>query len=512
MATELDLAAFAERVLRRPLWPHQLEAARSGAFITTVAAARRTGKTVLAEAMAMHVAFSNRGSRVLILSATQDAARRLTESIGATLDGNGLTRGAVVDAFATRVRLTNGSEIVSLPASQRQVRGYGENVLLTVLDESGFMPSELWTAAQYVVLDERANGSRLLLLGTPWGGAEHFFRRSFEAGQSGDQDHASFQWTYLANPRLDAVYLERQRGRVSPAEYAAEVLGEWSDAAGSLFPRELLERQTADVELPPIGELEPPARPVIGCDWGVSFDRSAVALVYRLPAASLNPGLEWRPRFVVVPHIWPQKYPLGEVVAEIAELRAAPHYVSVETSGVGAMPAQELVRRLKGKRDRLSRIWNLVATTSAKKTAGYGCILGLLEQNQLVLPRDPALLRQLAGLTFEQGLRGFTRIEAEDPATHDDVADAAMLAAIPHTPRGGGRVICGLAMLADPDRAAADAAVPALDEEILETGGGLRLYRRPPLQSVAGPEVAPEPPLRFWHPAKGVISVPNTHR
>lgn len=83
MAAELDLAAFAERVLRRPLWPHQLEAARSGAFITTVAAARRTGKTVLAEAMAMHVAFSNRGSRVLILSATQDAARRLTESIGA---------------------------------------------------------------------------------------------------------------------------------------------------------------------------------------------------------------------------------------------------------------------------------------------------------------------------------------------------------------------------------------------------------------------------------------------
>ena len=31
----------------------------------------------------------------------------------------------MVDDFATRVRLANGSEIVSLPASQRQVRGYG---------------------------------------------------------------------------------------------------------------------------------------------------------------------------------------------------------------------------------------------------------------------------------------------------------------------------------------------------------------------------------------------------
>jgi hypothetical protein len=32
-------------------------------------------------------------------------------------------------------------------------------------------------------------------------------------------------------------------------EYAAEVLGDWSDAAGSLFPRALLEAATADVEV-----------------------------------------------------------------------------------------------------------------------------------------------------------------------------------------------------------------------------------------------------------------------
>lgn len=39
-----DVAVFAERVLRRPLWPHQVEAAESEAFITVIAAARRTGK------------------------------------------------------------------------------------------------------------------------------------------------------------------------------------------------------------------------------------------------------------------------------------------------------------------------------------------------------------------------------------------------------------------------------------------------------------------------------------
>jgi len=303
----MKVEAFAERVLHRPLWAHQVEAANSDRFVTTVAAARRTGKTVLAETLATHTAFANRGCRVLALSATQDAARRVTESIGATLTRSSLTRGAVVDDYATRIRLTNGSEIVSLPASQRQVRGYGEGVLLVILDEAGFMPSELWTAAHYTALDERASGSRLLLLGSPWGGYEHFFRRAFEAGLDGDADHATFHWTYAANPNLDHAYLERQRDRVSPSEYAAEVLGEWSDAAGSLFSRELLERQTADIDLPKFGQLVGPARPAVGLDWGVSFDRSAAAVLYRLPVAYLNPDLEPRPRFVVIPKVWAQK-------------------------------------------------------------------------------------------------------------------------------------------------------------------------------------------------------------
>jgi hypothetical protein len=279
----LSVADFAERVLRQPLWPHQRELVESTAFITTVAAARRTGKTEAAEILAMHTAFSHRNCKVLILSAGQDAARRLTESIGQRLNAEKLTRGAVVDDYATRITLTTGSEIISLPASQRQVRGFGKGVRLVVLDEAGFMPSELWQAAHYTALDERANGSRILLLGSPWGPAEHFFRRSFEAGLHGDDpDYSSLQWKFSVNPKLDAAYLERQREHVSPAEYAAEVLGEWSDALGSLFSHALLDRQTADVEIPALADLHGPARGILGCDWGVSYDRSAAVAVYRL--------------------------------------------------------------------------------------------------------------------------------------------------------------------------------------------------------------------------------------
>lgn len=482
-----DVEVFADRILGRPLWPHQLEAARSGAFILSVSAARRTGKTTLIETVAAWTAFRDRGVKVVILSATQDAARRVTESLNATLAGSPLTSSSVVDDFATRIRLDNGSEIVSLPASQRQVRGYGAGVMLVVLDEAGFCPGELWTAAQYVALDERANGSRIILAGTPWGGREHFFRLAFERGRDGDPDHASAHWTFEANPRLDRAYLERQRDRVSPAEYAAEVLGEWSDAAGSLFSRELLERQTADLDLPAIADLRGPARPIVSVDYGVSYDASAAALIYRLPVAALNPELD-RPVFTVLPHLWPVKTPLGQVVDDVVDLGVDPAFIATETNGVGAMPSQELLSRMR--RSGAQRQWAMIATSSATKTAGYGCLLGLLERGQMVLPRHPQLLRQLAGLKFEQGERGFTRINADSPATHDDAADSLGALGMLPVRQPGGRIVCHMQLLADPSRSVGDAPIADLDGEVVETGGGLRVWRRPPLQSVAGREVS----------------------
>jgi hypothetical protein len=111
-------------------------------------------------------------------------------------------------------------------------------------------------------------------------------------------------------------------------------------------------------------------------------------------------------------------------------------------------------------------------------------LLGLAEAGRLWWPCDPGLLRQLHGLKIERGERGFTRIEADDPAVHDDVCDAAMLAALPYSPSGSKRVVSGLLGLADPRRASADADVPTLDCEVITTPTGLRVYRRPALQGV----------------------------
>lgn len=268
--------------------------------------------------------------------------------------------------------------------------------------------------------------------------------------------------------------------------------GQWSEAAGSLWPRELIESVTADFHVPALSELRGPALAIIGLDWGVSYDRTAAAVLYRLPIAALNPDRDWLPTFVVLPYIWAQKTPLHQCVLEVVASPALWRYVSTETNGAGAGPSQELERKLTQRRttrpDDVRRNWNKLHTTAATKTAGHMTALGLAERGQLVLPRSPDLLRQLAGLKFEQGQRGFLSIEAENAATHDDAADAIMASALPYR-RSGGSVVCHLLRLADPESAAVDAQVPDLDCEVVETGAGLRVYKHPPFQSVGGAEV-----------------------
>jgi hypothetical protein len=475
-----DFAASHRHIFRQTLWPHQFEVATDAAFITTVAAARRTGKTTIAESLAIHTSLVNRRCKVLIISSTQDAARRLTEDINSILGMRRLFRESVDEGWSTRIKLTNGSEIISLPPSPRQIRGYGKGVKLVIVDEAGFVSNECWSAAHYTALDERANGSRILLIGTPWGNREAFFRLSFERGYDGDPDYSSYQWTHEVNPRLDHIYLERQRDRVSPVEYAAEILGEWSDAGGSFFRRDLLDAATAPVIIPEFKNLSPPARGIAGIDYGVSFDLSAIVVVYRLPINVLNSDSEPKPRFIALPYTYKASALLSDVVDDVFAQREAFSYVSTETTGVGAGPSQDLRGRLL--RGEVSVKVNPVATTAMKKTAAYSCILRLLERRQLILPRDPMLLRQLSGLRFEQGARSF-KFEPDNPSTHDDVADALALATLPYNRRSG-ELACKLGSLSSP-RAVDDSVVTFVGPTV-ETGGGMKVWEQPPLQSVEG--------------------------
>jgi hypothetical protein len=104
-----------------------------------------------------------------------------------------------------------------------------------------------------------------------------------------------------------------------------------------------------------------------------------------------------------------------------------------EMNGVGAMPSEELARRLG--RQRVVG----VHTSQRSKEDGFSRLRALLSDRRLVLPDNLELLRQLQGLTYSPTPSGGLSIEASDPNVHDDLADALALAvsAVPHDTKGG---------------------------------------------------------------------------
>lgn len=241
---------------------------------------------------------------------------------------------------------------------------------------------------------------------------------------------------------------------------------------------------------------------IVTLDVGVTYDSSVLTQWWRLAGVSaLNPGHDGRPVLAARVHVFRQGAPLVDVVTATADLiaRTRPTYVAIERSGVGAMPAQE-IRRMTAQRIPRHRMqWCEIAWTAEQKLACYSLLRWLFERRQIVLDRDPVPLRQLAGVRVERAARG-AKIGAEDPSVHDDAADALAFGALPYVPHGTGRLVCGLARLVDPATAAREADVPELDEPVIETGGGLRLYRRPPLQGIADSRLHLPPGVETKHP------------
>lgn len=243
-----DPVHFAKHVLRIDLDPHQQEAVRSTKPNVVVAGGRRSGKSLMAQVKAIVVAASNRGVRVIVVSPNIEAARFWLRECAELLRLSVL-RDSVLNEETQSLVFSTLSEIVAIPATHGQLRGQGRSLRLVIVEEAGFQAAEVIRDVRYALLDNIEEGAQLWQVGSPWGGTDHPFRSSYERGLTGDPDYASFQFKTADNPRLPKDFIERERARLAPSEAAAELDGVWSEAVGALFPRELLEAITVDLDL-----------------------------------------------------------------------------------------------------------------------------------------------------------------------------------------------------------------------------------------------------------------------
>lgn len=438
-----DVDVFARALVGHALWPHQLDVARSSARYRIICAGRQVGKSRLLAILSLHQAFVKAGALVLIVSAGEVAAQRLLEDVAALAQASPLLRGSVLDETKSQVTLSNGSVIMSVPASQRQIRGWAIDLL--IVDEAAFIDPDIWRAAEPAIIARP--GSRIILCSTPWGARDHFFRVLWQRGMDRpDEMTAGWHWPSSTSPLVDKALLEEIQARETDTYFRREFLAEWTDESGAYFTDREIDDAVADYELlsPEVlartGAAGGAYVTVAGVDWGMARDAQSLCLVAALDDHGLNdPGEGLR---YFVPHLeFRYRCGYGDWIDRIIEVSRAYQLrvIASETNGVGAYPTEDLRQRLHVARAgaHVFPVW----TDVRRKQSGFGKIKALLQRGRLVLPRHPELLKQLRSLEFEQTPGGSLKISVPERAGHDDVAMALMQAVSCIRPWGASRAV-----------------------------------------------------------------------
>jgi hypothetical protein len=485
---------------------------------SVVVAPRQSGKSRSLAVVGLWRAFREREHRVLIVSAGEEASRRLLAEVRSIASRSPLLRGSVVDELAGLLTLTNGSEVRSVPASERQIRGWTVDTLL--VDEAGLVSDELLLGAALPTTAARAD-ARILLAGSANVAAGAFYDHA-TLGEAGSEHVRTFRWSLADCPWISASAIAAARESMSELRFRAEFEGIFAGSDDALFPRSVLDRVTVDYLPDRLDGMLGPARVLGGCDWGATRDRCAHVAIGRLARERV-----FAVRCAVA---WPSGHPLHQVVGEIVASPAHYDALNSEANGIGEGCTQMLwrgilsrpfdagggVRRDPGlvmvndggehagdpfapRRERPPRLprplgfvteRRRVVTSARMKAAVWSAIRLLVDQDRLLFSASSeALLRELLMLRVDLTASGVEKIEAG--SGHDDLADSLGLAATPYKRRDGswGCRLADLAELELRDRLP-PARVPlavATGEEV--DGPGRRVLRRPAWASVRGPEV-----------------------
>ena len=404
-----DLGAFA-RLVGKPLTEWQLDALSLRTRQTVILAPRQVGKSYSLSLLACWWAFRKPGQVVLVVSASEDAAGRLLSAVAETA-AHPLLAGSVDEDLKTRVRLSNGSRIVSVPASPKQVRGWSVDLL--VVNECSWVDDDLLYSAAIPTTAARPD-ARLVFASTPWGDAGGFHTLAMDGLDEANPVTRTFRWKLADAPWITPAAVEAARRTLSPLRFRAEYLGEWVGSGDSFFDREDILAAVADYEMTRDGGGAPA---VMGVNWGNVRDRHAVVLCGLLSDFGANA----RP-VIIVPWCETRQRKYDQQVAEITDLAGKwTLTICSERVGVGAAPTEQLAQRL----PRTTVV--PVFSDQRTKEDAYGRLRLLLEERALVLPRHEELLRQLAGVCASPTGRG-VRIAAKTESLHDDLPDALALA------------------------------------------------------------------------------------
>jgi hypothetical protein len=238
----LDRVSFAERLGLEPdPWQEQL--LRSTSERVLLNCCRQSGKSTMTAVIALHRALYHPGSLILCLA---PALRQSQELFGKVL-GFYRDLGRLVKSAAERklsLELENGSRIVTLPGSEKTIRGFSGTSLL-VLDEAARIEDELYFAVRPMLA---VSGGALMMLSTPYGKRGVFY----EEWTGG---HGWERYEVPANqcPRISEGFLEEERSSLPPFIFRQEYECSLEETEDQVFTTDMIDRALTEEVKPLFG-------------------------------------------------------------------------------------------------------------------------------------------------------------------------------------------------------------------------------------------------------------------
>jgi hypothetical protein len=229
---DADLVGWAADKLRFVADAQQAAVLTSRSKRSLLACSRQWGKSTVAAIKALHRAYMEPGSLVLVASPSERQSGEFLRKVEEFAVRLGIRPRGDGDNELS-LQLPNESRIVGLPAMEATVRGFSA-VSLLIIDEAARVPDAMYKALKPVLALKDGD---LWLISTPYGKRGFFYEKWAHGGD---------RWERMAVPatecsRISKNYLEEERSELGPVWFRQEYMCEFVENGAGVFDRDIVE-------------------------------------------------------------------------------------------------------------------------------------------------------------------------------------------------------------------------------------------------------------------------------
>jgi len=407
----LDPVVFSEIFLKFKPHPYQDPFLRDNSPRIVACCGRQVGKTTLSAIKALHFALSHDSVRVLVISAGLRQSIYLFDKILDLIDVCIPAQSLLTHRNRTKIRFTNGSEIVALPCGRQGYTLRGFTVDMAIIDEANYVPRVVIECVVGPMLITRPNAKRIYI-STPWM-KDHPF---YEALTNLELGFTRYTWPTSMNPKVTKEYLEREKLLIGEHSFNREYNAMYIDDQFTYFSSDLVLNCTQNYELNKDVEQEQKysGEYHVGLDFGKHIDHSAIAILQKI--------FENQVRLVYV-----KEFQLNtsytDVITYLRTLHAAYNFTAgcLDQTGVGEAPYEQI-------REFMPQMQGITLTAPTKQDL-MGKLRLAMENQKIKLPiENKHLLTQITDQQSKPLLSGTLQF-THPPGAHDDLLWALALAA-----------------------------------------------------------------------------------